>query len=410
MSPCNHYRDLLLDDLYGLLDASEVAAVEAHLAGCPACTSARIQAARDVGLIARAAKTEFPEVRFTPPVEVAPALGRSPHPLRPAWVQWAVAASVLALVPGTLTPLLARSSQFDRAKANADAAGAVSPMHETISTAPPPPAPASGLTPTPASPPPGSRPRRDPERLGGRRGRGRAGGTDRALAVAVTKPHAVQPGAPNDFVVSLRDKKGVLKGSRIEAEVRDEKGTLVHSEPLDPETRGDTHPVRLPAAAWTKVSPQSELFLVVARWTETGARTERPGTDPALRPGVRHPARHRQGRVPARRAAVLPLAHARPRLVPPAGPRAGAPLRCCARPTARRSARRSCGTTGTVRVADGKVEPVTGPDGTAGPRRRVRRVRAARRPARRRLRARAPRTAPAAAARRRPRRSRSRGR
>src|SRR4051794_10769916 len=118
MMRCDHCQSLLLDHLYGLLDPAEAVAVEEHLAGCPGCAAARDQAARLQGLIAQAAKSEFPEVRFVPEPEpqpapaaplAAPALVPA-APSRPAprrdrlavWLQWAVAASVLAAVPAAV--------------------------------------------------------------------------------------------------------------------------------------------------------------------------------------------------------------------------------------------------------------------------------------------------------------------
>ena len=36
---CHDCQSLLLDHLYGLLDAPEAGAVETHLTGCPGCTA-----------------------------------------------------------------------------------------------------------------------------------------------------------------------------------------------------------------------------------------------------------------------------------------------------------------------------------------------------------------------------------
>src|SRR5687768_4814206 len=72
MLPCNDCRPLILDHLYGLLDAGESAAVEAHLATCEACAAARAEAARMQGLIAKAARGAFPTVRFEAPVAKPP--------------------------------------------------------------------------------------------------------------------------------------------------------------------------------------------------------------------------------------------------------------------------------------------------------------------------------------------------
>ena len=57
MMPCNDCQSLLLDLAYDLLDAAEVASVQAHLAECPACRAASLKAGRAQGLFAQAAKT-----------------------------------------------------------------------------------------------------------------------------------------------------------------------------------------------------------------------------------------------------------------------------------------------------------------------------------------------------------------
>ena len=69
---CQHCQPLLLDHLYGLLDGPEAAAVDAHLASCPACAAARTETARVQGLFARAAKSAFPNTRFEAPTPTQP--------------------------------------------------------------------------------------------------------------------------------------------------------------------------------------------------------------------------------------------------------------------------------------------------------------------------------------------------
>src|SRR5581483_5985697 len=96
MMTCAHCRAALLDRLYGLLDPAEVAAVDAHLAGCPACQAEQLRAARVQRLLAAAARTEFPDVRFTPPaVDAAPAPAAKSGGPRLRWLGWAVAAAVV---------------------------------------------------------------------------------------------------------------------------------------------------------------------------------------------------------------------------------------------------------------------------------------------------------------------------
>src|SRR4029077_6849044 len=95
--------------LYDLLEPTERQALETHLGQCVPCQAALAHSRQQQQLLAAAAKTTFPEVRFQ-----APAAGEAGHPepvlrmerrRQPAWGGWAIAASVLLLVglgvPGT---------------------------------------------------------------------------------------------------------------------------------------------------------------------------------------------------------------------------------------------------------------------------------------------------------------------
>ena len=102
----------------------------------------------------------------------------------------------------------------------------------------------------------------------------------RKFAVEVLKPATVQPGAPNDFLVVVRDSRERWEtvGKRMFAEVHavDASDAVIFTQPLDHERqRRPTTGCDLPAAAWEKVKPNAELYLVVAQVdTKTGARTE----------------------------------------------------------------------------------------------------------------------------------------
>ena len=105
MLPCDTCRDRLLDLEYGLLDPAEAAAVDAHLADCPACRAARDEATRARELLGRAAKTGFPDVRFVAPAAAPVEPAASPieprrATVRQVWVRWAVAAVLLLTVTG----------------------------------------------------------------------------------------------------------------------------------------------------------------------------------------------------------------------------------------------------------------------------------------------------------------------
>jgi hypothetical protein len=118
MGPCDDFRDLLLDHLYGLLDGAEEESLRAHLADCGACREALAQAKNQQAILARAAQVYTRVPVFAPPGEAAPSETPAPAtlPLLPPvaatpasspprrlrrWALLAVAASVL-LAAGAL--------------------------------------------------------------------------------------------------------------------------------------------------------------------------------------------------------------------------------------------------------------------------------------------------------------------
>ena len=366
---CDDCHPLLLDHLYGLLDPAEAAAVERHLTGCPACVSA---SARAKGLFARAAKSAFPHVRFAAPADDA-ALDSRPVPStlvppaavprRGSWVPWAVAACVLALIPGALIPLTAVAGRFDRARLAADDSTArVADARLAVEGAR---ADAGAKARTAGESFAAAKQRTDAvltEWVAAEKAAD-AAATDRPTA-RVTRPLAAQPGAPAELAVALTDPAGTLRGKRVEAEVRDEAGTVLFTQRIDPARPTDAA-VRVPADVWAKLAPQAELFLAVAATDEaTGTRTDIQDrirlsgpvyatmlvTDrAAYRPGERvHFRSLTLDRVtfrPPAREQVLHFAL----LKPDNTPVAGATL---------------WGTTSPVRATDGGVEPVVGADGT----------------------------------------------
>jgi anti-sigma factor RsiW len=106
MLTCDYCRTALLDRQYGLLDAAEAAAVNAHVAACPACQAEQLRVERFGKLLTAAARTEFPDVRFVAPSnelfrrEAQPSAdgggGRPPAAKR--YGAWAVAAAILLAV------------------------------------------------------------------------------------------------------------------------------------------------------------------------------------------------------------------------------------------------------------------------------------------------------------------------
>ena len=305
---CQHCQPLLLDHLYGLLDGPDAAAVDAHLASCPECASARAETARVQGLIAKAAKGTFPNTRFeapapapsqpgtrTPAPAAAPAVlpfpapkpaGRTTRTIRVAnIIPWAVAAAVLIAIPGTVVPVLSIFDRADAANRAADtatyaadaanrdaesAAGAVEAAKKARQNS----LSAAQLRLTVAEQTQTAllnswvKEQKAAEQTAGAR----------KLNVNVLKPATVQPGAPNDFLVVVRDGRDGWESTskRMFAEVHavDASDAVIFSQPLDHIRRGEEHSLRLPAAAWAQVKPNAELFLVVAQVDEKGVRTE----------------------------------------------------------------------------------------------------------------------------------------
>ena len=101
MLTCDQCRSALLDRHYGLLDAAETTALDAHLATCPACQAEQLTVERFGRLLTAAARTEFPDVRFVAPAEAPAPAGYTTTDARPArrpfWsvAGWAVAAGLL---------------------------------------------------------------------------------------------------------------------------------------------------------------------------------------------------------------------------------------------------------------------------------------------------------------------------
>jgi alpha-2-macroglobulin-like protein len=107
MATCEHYQSQLLDHLYDLLEPAEQEDLKKHLDTCPGCQAALARAQAHQRVLARAAKSKFPSVRFQPP-EIVPA--PEPTEVQPAprrawdWGPWVVAASVLLVVGGLGVP------------------------------------------------------------------------------------------------------------------------------------------------------------------------------------------------------------------------------------------------------------------------------------------------------------------
>src|SRR5262245_30555876 len=122
MISTERFHELLLDHLYDLLDEADAQSVREYLAAHP---EARAEAERVRGMMAAAARCEFPQVRFTPPVEPTPSLpvalsrpvtGRS---ARGYWLRWAVAACLILGLGAAVRPTARHFVGFQDAKNDA---------------------------------------------------------------------------------------------------------------------------------------------------------------------------------------------------------------------------------------------------------------------------------------------------
>ncbi len=126
MSDLERCQAMMLDHLYGLLEPEQVAEMEAFLATAGG-EPLRRQAEDWKRQLAAAAKSEFPNVKFTPPPAppvkpqskpAMPAQIHSQFPRQSSWARWAVAASVLAVLLGFGAPLVRNEiGRMDQANA-----------------------------------------------------------------------------------------------------------------------------------------------------------------------------------------------------------------------------------------------------------------------------------------------------
>jgi hypothetical protein len=381
MMRCDECQALLLDHLYGLLEPAESAAVEQHLGACAGCSGARAQAARVQGLLAQAARTQFPHIHFAAPSAEAEAVGTLPDPAtanaaEPAssvaasprrgkvWVRWAIAAGIALLVPALLLPLNSRSRDYEAAKAKADdAAARLADARAEIDRAWARQEAAENRAETRYTAAWNQTQSLLADWVKAEKAAD-AAEKDRPVAVTVARPQSVVAGAPNEFHVAIKARGNALEGKRVIAEVRGENGKVLHSQTIETARKDDSSTVRLPAEVWTRLKPRSELFLTVAAIdNKTSARTELVEPIRLFGPVyttllVTDKSSYRPGERLFFRSLTLDRVSFRP-------PDHEQVLHF----TLRRADGSAVpgaelyGTTGVVRVADGSVEPVMGLDG-----------------------------------------------
>ena len=280
MLPCDTCRDRLLDLQYGLLEPSEAASVDAHLADCPACRAARDEAARLRELLGKAAKTGFPDVRFVAPAESSTAVPATPAPaerrpsVRQVWVRWVVAASLLLTITGLCGPAArdvvgyyahkptvqrelaavteARDIRVQRqeqvALATSEADRRLAEAEDAYTSV----ADAWAVAEEQVATEVAARP----------------------FTVDVRGPTTAIPGAPNEYTLAVADKQGKPLATEVTAEVKDANGTVYYTTTFESVQAKPQSTLRLPADVWTDAPPTADLSLhITAVDSASGARS-----------------------------------------------------------------------------------------------------------------------------------------
>lgn len=250
----------ILDFFYGLLEPAEAARVAAWLEK-PEMAGVRKEAERIRGLLAAAAKSEFPEVRFAPPTPAArPMFARQ-------WGGWLAAAAVLiaAAIPGLWHFSTAARLRRDvneaqvvhRAKTQqynellAQQAAARDRLSERYAEA--------------------SR-KVQAGQANYRAGLARIQNELKAkqLSLVISGPASVLPGAPNVFQIQTVDGRNSPVSAMVSAVVRDQQQQVVYERPPAPSM--GTLELNLPADL--PLTPNRDLFLEVAAKRDDGPKSE----------------------------------------------------------------------------------------------------------------------------------------
>src|SRR5262245_21450285 len=268
MSTCRHYQAQMLDRLYDLLDAADARALDLHLSSCPACQTAMGQAERVQRLLAAAAKTEFPNVRFEAPAAgaevVRPAATVTAPPRRSFW-RWAspaVAACLLMVlgVPSLAHLVTARRPQDEVERAQtrgadwqqsrgsygaAHAARLVSAQSEVTTAR--------------------QEYARQYDALTRKLSEAEQALREKELYLVISGPATLQPGATNEYRVDTFNIQNKPPSANLASRVQDQDKKVVY------ETNGKsagTWALKLPPDL--PLTPRRELFLEVTAETDAG--------------------------------------------------------------------------------------------------------------------------------------------
>jgi hypothetical protein len=269
----------MLDELYGLLDPAESAALAAHVAECPACTAEWAKAKADQSLLAKASTASFPALVFTPPtVTVVPSTVVAPEPVEPlrktarqTWIGWAVAATVVLAATGTLGPAVrSLTSHLANSRDLASAKRELQVLNETYE------AKKSRYDEATAK---AERDARDAKQAHDEVvtqwvNAESAAAAARPFAVTVRGPAAAIPGAPNDYAVAAVNDENRTVASSFVAVLRNKAGKE-YFETTAESANGREATIRIPASVWTGVPANESLTLAVTATNKsTGQKSE----------------------------------------------------------------------------------------------------------------------------------------
>jgi hypothetical protein len=287
MSDVNRYEALMLEHLYGLLDADETRDLEAFLA-TPEGTALRTRAESWKNKIKSASRSTFPGLEFSPPADrkLTPAV-RPPAAttvtMKAVWTRWAVAACLLLVFGGLGGPAAyqfigwyAQSHETEQLRLAArDSKERVRKLEADEQA------------------------KRDSIRQEQERAVAAHQAAEKAYVDALTNarnavaqkdfvvrlrgPDHIQPGAPNDWLIDTLTKQGTFGApKKIEVAVKDQKDTDLLRETFA-QPKGSTK-LSLPVAFWDKVKPGTDLFLEVVAYTDDDRKSVLAERLPLARP------------------------------------------------------------------------------------------------------------------------------
>ncbi|MSR30962.1 MAG: hypothetical protein EXR99_05590 [Gemmataceae bacterium] len=248
---CETTKTRILESLYSLLEPREVEEFEAHCLACPSCQSLREASKGQKEMLAAAARIQFPNIRFTPPIETLP-MASSPRQFSKLARRVFALAAMLILALGVGTFLQFRSLGNDHKTVKdfdlliASAQDQVNRERSALNFLR-----SEGI----------NKVREAQEEI-----------RKKQLKVIVTGPATLQPGAHNHFQILTNDNQNRPVESRVDAYVEDKANPGIRF-PVASKmaSRGNlqlTLPPDLP------LKPNSRPVLIVSAKRDSGASVE----------------------------------------------------------------------------------------------------------------------------------------